>query len=116
MINEYIINFIRNESLKDFPNETCGFIVKENDNFLCIPAVNIAKNKEINFQISSLEYLKIKNKYNNINYIYHSHTNDLEDFSDLDKNTSDFLLIPFILYFLKKDEIKIHNPKGVKNL
>jgi hypothetical protein len=115
MIEDHIINFIRNKSLEDFPNETCGFIVKENHNFLCIPATNIAKEKEINFQISTFEYLKIKNKYNKIHYIYHSHTNDLEDFSNIDENTSNFLLIPFILYFLKKNQIKIYEPKkGIK--
>lgn len=112
MIDKKIKNFIKQQSLKDFPNETCGFIVKKNNQFSCIPCENIAENPKEYFKISSFKFLEIKKNYK-IYYIYHSHIeNDI--FSEMDKNCSDNLNIPLILYFLKKDTINIYEPINVK--
>jgi len=109
MIDKKIKNFIRKESIKNNPNECCGFIVEDiNNNFICIPCENIAKNKEEYFEIKSIDYLNVKNKYKKIHYIYHSHTNDNFDFSEQDKKCAENLNISIILYILKNDEIKIY--------
>jgi proteasome lid subunit RPN8/RPN11 len=114
MIDKKNKNFIKNQSLKDYPNETCGFIVEDKGEFRCIPCKNIAENSIENFKISPKEYLEIKRKYINILYIYHSHTNNNDNFSELDKNCSENLCIPIILYYLNTDLIKIYEPVDTK--
>lgn len=113
MIDKKLKNFIRNQSLKDYPNETCGFIVQNDKNFECIPCKNISDNTKEHFKISSKRFLEIKKNYN-IFYIYHSHTNDNENFSETDKNCSDNLNLPIILYSIKGDIIKIYEPVNTK--
>ena len=109
MIDKKIKNFIHKESIENYPNECCGFIIEDFDNnFKCIPCENIAINKQEYFSIRSTDYLNIKNKYNKIHYIYHSHTNDNFDFSEEDKRCAENLNIPIILYILKNNEIKIY--------
>ena len=114
MIDKKNKNFIKNKSLEDYPNETCGFIIKDEKKFECIPCKNIAENPKENFKISSKEYLEIKNKYKNILYIYHSHTNENYNFSEADKNCSENLCLPIILYNTNSDDIKIYEPTNVK--
>lgn len=114
MIDKKNKNFIKNKSLEDFPNETCGFIVKNEEKFECIPCKNIAENPRENFKICSKEYLQIKNKYKNILYIYHSHTNGNNNFSDMDKNCSENLCLPIIMYSIDNDDIKIYEPPHIK--
>jgi len=114
MIDKKIKNFIKNHSLKDNPKESCGFIVQDNEIFKCIPCENIAKDQIENFEISSKDYLNIKDKYKKIFYIYHSHTNDNENFSETDKKCSDNLNLPIILYSIKNDIIKIYEPVNAK--
>jgi proteasome lid subunit RPN8/RPN11 len=114
MIDKKNKNFIKNQSLKDYPNETCGFIVEDKGEFRCIPCKNIAQNSIENFKISPKEYLEIKRKYMNILYIYHSHTNNNDNFSELDKNCSENLCVPIILYYLNTDLIKIYEPLNIK--
>jgi proteasome lid subunit RPN8/RPN11 len=112
MIDKKIKNFIKKQALESAPNECCGFIVKENDSFKCIPCYNIATDTINNFKIGSLEYLKIKNKYK-IFYIYHSHTNENCDFSEMDKNCSENLNLPIILYNIEKNIFKVYEPISV---
>jgi len=107
MINKKIKNFIRKESIKNAPNESCGFIVEDNYDFICIPCENIAKNKKEYFEIKSIDYLNTKNKYKKIHYIYHSHTNNNFDFSEQDKLCAKNLNISIILYILKNNEFKM---------
>lgn len=111
MIDKKIKNFIKSQSIKDYPNETCGFIVRKNEKFICLPCKNISKTPKDNFHINSTEFLKIKNIYNNIYYIYHSHVENENDyFSDQDKTCAENLNIPIILYHLKKNLFKIYSP------
>ena len=114
MIDKKIKNFIKKQALENIPNECCGFIVKENDSFKCIPCNNTATDKINNFKIASLEYLKIQNKYK-IYYIYHSHTNENCDFSEMDKNCSENLNLPIILYNIQKNIFKIYQPINISN-
>lgn len=114
MIDNKIKKFIKKKSLEDHPNETCGFVVEENNKFKCIPCVNIAKNKEINFEISGIDFLNIKSKYNII-AMYHSHTNDFKEFSKQDKICSEAMSCDLILYFIKDDTFEIYEPFNKKN-
>jgi proteasome lid subunit RPN8/RPN11 len=113
MIDKKIKNFIKNHSLKDNPKESCGFIVQDNEIFKCIPCENIAKDPIENFKISSRDYLNIKNKYNKIFYIYHSHTNNNENLSEEDISCSENISLPIIMYNLNADLFKVYEPINI---
>lgn len=115
MIDKKIKNFIKKQSIKDYPKETCGFIVFDNKDFICIPTENTASNPNFFFKISPIEFLKIKKIYNKIYYIYHSHTNENCDFSEMDEKCSENLNLPIILYNIQKNIFKIHEPISVEN-
>lgn len=106
-MNTRIKNFIKNHAKDSFPNECCGFIVEKNGKIDCIKCDNVAINKEQDFQIKVDDYLNIKDQYN-ILYVYHSHTNDNENFSDTDKMYSDEMALNYLMYHLKTDQFKIH--------
>jgi len=114
MIDKKNKNFIIKECLKNPSEEICGFIVLKNNNFICVPCENIAKNKKENFMISSLDYIKIKKHSDKILYIYHSHINDNENFSEQDISCSENLCLPIIMYNLNKRIFKIYEPITVK--
>lgn len=109
MIDKKIKNFIKKQALDNSPNECCGFIVEDNNSFKALACNNISNDKINNFEIASVDYLKIKNKYR-ILYIYHSHTNDNSDFSIKDKSCSESLNLPIILYHINSDQFKIYEP------
>lgn len=116
MIDKKIKNFIKYQSLKDFPNESCGFIVKDKNDFICIPCKNISAYPNQTFEISSMDFLKTKLLYNKIYYIYHSHVEEDGDFfSEQDKKCSENLNIPIILYHIKKNIFKIYSPIEISN-
>jgi proteasome lid subunit RPN8/RPN11 len=110
MINEKIKNYIKKHAEEEEPNEACGFIVLENNEFKCIKCKNISNTPNSTFEISCKEYLNIKNFYKKIYYIYHTHplNSNFFDFSNQDKYCSESLAIPIILYTPKNDEIKIY--------
>jgi proteasome lid subunit RPN8/RPN11 len=110
MITQDIKNSIKKQSLKDFPLETCGFIVEKNNEIKMLKCKNIDENPAINFRISSSDYLKIKKEYN-ILYIYHSHPVKQDFFSQTDISTANNLNLPMILYSIISDLFKIYNPK-----
>jgi len=110
MITNEILNFIKNKSLTDLPNETCGFVIENNNENLCIPVKNISSQPKEAFKIDALDFLKIKNKYKKIQYIYHSHPGEIKNFSKLDIQISNAILIPFVLYCVGLDEFNFYYP------
>jgi proteasome lid subunit RPN8/RPN11 len=98
-----IKNFIKKHALEDFPNECCGFIVKDNKKIKCIKTKNISKQKNYFFKVSIEDFLNIKDNYN-ILYIYHSHTIDNSEFSGLDKSCAKHLMVDMVLYNIKQDQ------------
>lgn len=113
MIDKKIKNFIKMHSLKDNPKESCGFIVQDDGKFKCIPCKNESKEPIKNFKISSKDYLCSKKQYKKILYIYHSHTNDNNDFSEKDISCSEVLCLPIIMYNLNSDLFKIYEPINI---
>ena len=113
MIDKKIKNFIKKCSLIQNPKEICGFIVEDNGVFKCIPCENTAKDPIENFKISPKEYLNIKNKYKKIFYIYHSHTNNNENFSEKDISCAENISLPIIMYNLNSDLFKVYEPVNV---
>ena len=115
MFNKKIKDSIREACLKDDAQEACGFIVFKND-FMCISCKNIAPDPINFFKISSIDFLKTKNTYNKIYYIYHSHINENCEFSELDKVCSESLMIPIILYNIKKNIFKVYESTNLNKL
>jgi proteasome lid subunit RPN8/RPN11 len=116
MIDKKIKNYIKKHAAEAEPNEACGFIVLQNDKFKCIKCKNISTTPNLTFEISCKEYLNIKNTYDKIYYIYHTHplNSNCFDFSDQDKYCSESLAVPIILYNLKNNEIKIYEEPELK--
>ncbi|NBW09897.1 MAG: hypothetical protein EBR82_17915 [Caulobacteraceae bacterium] len=115
MIDKKIKNFIKKEALLNNPNECCGFIIQEDEKFRCIPINNISQNPKENFEILSLDFLKVKQKYKKIYYIYHSHTNENQEITEKDKTCSENLMVPIIMYNINHDILKIYEPIKIKN-
>ena len=114
MIDKKIKNFIKQHSLKDSPSEACGFIVSDNeDKFKCISCKNISEYPTTCFEISSLDFLKVKYFYKKIHYIYHSHNNQNIEFTEKDIKCSENLNLPIILYNTIYDFFKIYTPVTV---
>lgn len=117
MIDNRIKNFIKRHSREIYPDEACGFIVQKSNKFLCIKCKNISKTPNITFEISPYDYLNIKNNTDKIHYIYHSHpnlNNDKCSFSEKDKNCSEVLNIPMILFCLENHELNVFTPNDIK--
>ena len=66
-------------------------------------------------RFSAKIFLKTKNTYNKIYYIYHSHINENCEFSELDKVCSESLMIPIILYNFQKNIFKLYSSTNLKN-
>jgi proteasome lid subunit RPN8/RPN11 len=114
MIDKKIKNFIRAESIKNSPRESCGFIVEKDNKISCVKTKNIAEDPISYFQISAIDFLQTKKQYDNILYVYHNHLSENFDFSELDILTSDNLNIPLLLYIFKDDSFKTYYPTSFK--
>lgn len=112
MIDNKIKRFIKNHALENLSEEICGFVVEDKNEIICIKCANAAENKSIDFQISLEDYLNAKSLYN-ILYIYHSHVDDSDDFSEKDKLYSNEICINYILYHLKSDTFKVYESKDL---
>ena len=114
MIDNKIKNFIKKHAQDEQNNEVCGFIVEKNNTFSFLRCKNTSKYPEINFEISPFDYLNIKKNSDKIHYIYHSHPNCNNcEFSEKDKNCSEILNLPMILFCTKTSEFKIFNPNNI---
>lgn len=114
MIDKKIKNFIKQHSLKDLSIEACGFIVNDNeDKFKCIPCKNISKCPQDNFEISSIDFLKVKYLSKKMHYIYHSHNNQNIEFTEKDIRCAENLNLPIILYNTIYNLFKIYTPVTV---
>jgi proteasome lid subunit RPN8/RPN11 len=114
--NIQIKNQIKNLSLKKFPEEICGFIYSDKDNykFDVYPCKNKANNKTNNFIISPQDYLNCQ-KLGKIVACYHSHCNDNIEFSEIDKNNSNIYKINYMLYNVKHDHFNFYFPGASNN-
>lgn len=107
---------IKNESIKKYPQEICGFIYvdKNSYKFDIYSCRNVANNKTNNFLISPQEYLACSS-LGKITSCYHSHSNDNLDFSEMDKENSNKYNIHYILYNVKHNQFKFYSPNSEKN-
>lgn len=93
------------------PNEeSCGFIVYDNGEFRAIESENRAQDKSEEFYIPAKEFLFIKNS-NNVIAVYHSHPKTDENPSEFDKNNSNLICLPFVIFSLKNRRMSVFEPE-----
>ena len=115
MVSENIKIKIREHALKENPEECCGLLLVNKKNELeAFPCRNIAQDKENEFVVCQLDYLKAAMN-GKIVGIYHSHCIQDNSFSELDKQISYKLNLKNIVYILKRDSFEEYSPENYYN-
>jgi len=115
MISDEIKIKIKAHSLKENPDECCGLLLLNNKSILePFPCRNIAQDKENEFVVCQLDYLKAAMN-GKIVGIYHSHCIQDNSFSELDKQISHKLNLKNIVYILKRDSFEEYSPENYYN-
>jgi proteasome lid subunit RPN8/RPN11 len=115
MVSDEIKAKIKEHALKENPEECCGLLLLNKKNILeAFPCRNIAQDKENEFTICQLDYLKATFNGKIIG-IYHSHCLQDNSFSELDKQVSHKLNLKNIVYILKKDSFEEYSPENYYN-
>lgn len=92
--------------------EVCGFIYF-NEKVVVEKAINYADNKKNVFEAHPLQYLKLKKNHKNI-VIYHSHLCQTCEPSERDKESSQFIAAPFLIYDVYYDRYSVYFPPNVR--
>lgn len=90
---------IKEEAIKSFPKECCGFILNDNSLIIC---ENESSNPENTFSINPEKILENLNK--GIKLIFHSHPKGTENFSFADRFYHEQYDLPLVVYSIKSDE------------
>ena len=115
MISDEIKVKIKAHSLKESPDECCGLLLLNKKDILeSFPCKNIAQDKENEFVVCQLDYLKAAMN-GKIVGIYHSHCIQDNSFSELDKQISHKLNLKNIVYILKRDSFEEYSPENYYN-
>lgn len=107
-----IEDFIKEDSLARFPEESCGLIIDNTKTFRCNNSHE--GNKKEHFKIDNREYLAAS-KTGKITGIYHSHTSFKKEFSILDKTISEEFKLKLVLYHCPDDSFLYYEPNGFNN-
>ena len=94
----------------EYPNEGCGIILNKLGKLRWIPCKNVSPKPHRSFKISTKEFTKATLQ-GDIHAIVHSHPNSSCEASEVDKNQSDYLQIPYIIYSLPSEEKSTYTPK-----
>lgn len=114
-MNEYIKMKVKEEALKSFPNECCGFIcVNYLGQVTVLPCENKAYNKKSRFVIDPDMNFEAE-KYGHVAAFYHSHADECaitehDKFSTSDIDISNEAGIPALLYVYPQDTWHFHIP------
>ena len=110
-LNKEIKDKIKRHSLEELPNECCGLVIenkktKAMEIFRC---ENKMEDKELGFSLSPRDYLEAS-RSGEILAAYHSHPDDSDEFSLVDKTNSRNNNINYVLYCVGKDKFLKHSP------
>ena len=114
-INMEMLTDIKAHAHKDSPRECCGLIVEvfkdhpSQEKYFLYRCNNSAEDKENNFLIQVPEYVMAE-QHGEVIGIYHSHTQNYEEFSEVDKTMSERLELYNLLYILEKDKFILLDP------
>jgi len=106
MINQFLKDEIIQYCLVNPQEESCGFIVKTNDEkIIFLPCTNMHPDKINNFLISPKDYLQAKLN-GQILFLFHSHLNN-DSFSEADIFYSKYHNLNMIIYNVKSGSFNI---------
>jgi proteasome lid subunit RPN8/RPN11 len=108
-LNKRILQDIK-EYARLYPSqETCGLVVREGEELSFVRCNNKHPGPESGFVISTQKFLS----YERVEYIYHSHPKSSSMPSEVDRNYSDELMVPFLIYSLPDDNFTLYENKSV---
>lgn len=92
------------------PNqEICGYVLKDK----YYPAINVATNPSIDFQLDSESTLKVLKSKRSRPIIVHSHVNENKQLSVADVKASRSLNLPYLMLHLPSQEWHYYDPKAI---
>ena len=109
ILNKHIKRRIKSHALEEKPEECCGTIIDIDGSLDIVPCINSSADNNKHFKISAEEYLRAS-RMGPVKAVYHSHCNDLENFSEFDKLNSQNHNVEFILYVIKNDNFLSYLP------
>ena len=115
ILQEEIKKIIKEHALQEKPKECCGLIIEEASRFSAVKCRNISEDPQNIFSLSPHDYLQASRR-GKIKALYHSHTNDKEQFSPYDKANSQAHCLDFILYNTEKNIFAFFDYKKNKTL
>ena len=103
-----------NHAIQCDPEESCGIIVKINNEEKYYPCKNIALElKNASFIIDPLDYADVEDEVDEVVGIVHSHPQDILEFSETDLFSCKAIDLTFYLVSPKSDNIKVINPDEI---
>ncbi len=112
ILTEFNKNIIKEQALRESPNECCGLFYLPPDSFMPVaaPTKNIDKDPANFFTVCPKDYLMVSLR-GQIQAYYHSHIEE-SCFSDFDKLVAEKLKLVSIMYCLKNDKFYEYSPVG----
>ena len=98
-----IFKFFKDYSNKYFNIECCGFLGFKDGNFIAQMVPNRSPEPNLYFSIDPIDFVKFTTEHEIIG-IFHSHTNVDAKFSDFDKESSDSICIPYLMYSVQENK------------
>ncbi len=101
---------IKKHALEEEPSECCGLVYECHEGTFTKECENLSSDRSRHFIISPGDYLEAS-MLGRIKAAYHSHTNEVEEFSVTDKLNSQRHNIDYILYNTVYNTFRIYNHK-----
>jgi proteasome lid subunit RPN8/RPN11 len=95
---------IKNYAIKNSHEESCGLIVKIQNDLKFIPSRNLSMYPVYTFEIDYNLFIE-----NEVECVFHSHIKDKPKMSVADKKLFKSLGLPFLIYSIRYDEFCFYN-------
>jgi proteasome lid subunit RPN8/RPN11 len=106
-----VLNFFKKYSTKYFNTECCGFLGKRGDKFVGQMVDNRSPEPDLYFCVDPIDFVKFSENHDVI-AIFHSHINNGAIFSEEDKNASESICIPYLLYSIMEKKFVFYIPEN----
>lgn len=107
------IEAIKEHALKEYPNEACGFIVKDGRKELYVPVENSSTDPQEHFRIAPEVYADVEEQYT-IMAVVHSHPEETSEPSEADRVLCEGSNLPWVIVGVHRDlvtkELEVHEP------
>ncbi|MBV6512555.1 MAG: hypothetical protein FMNOHCHN_02063 [Ignavibacteriaceae bacterium] len=104
-----ILEYLKNESLRNRICEICGFIGKNNNQFVAKMVQNKHPDPKNYFAIDPLDFLSFK-RGNEFVAIFHTHLGSDCSASEFDKVNSENTAVPFLIYSIPENKFGLYEP------